>query len=676
MSRANSTSSRSGFTLVELLVIAPIALLVITGFIALMVTMVGDVLVSRGSNVMTYDIQNALSTIEDDVRLSTEFLTTTGSLPSPQGKNDNTQAFTGSSSELILGEIATDKNPIDPLRRFVHYNTPLACGSDQEYQNRLFFVTVVYYVKGGSLWRRTYVPTPAGTLCKTPWQVNTCSPDYTAARCQANDSEVLKDIKSFNIDYFVDPEDVAEVGPSLAGNASTLQVTIEGEKIVAGRTINATSTSRVTKLSSLDVNLAPPDPPVVTGTNSGRTAVFSWPGVPTASSYIVKYNINGGGWITSSENTTETSFSVPANHGDTVSVEVMARNTTGASAGGTASTQIPTWIDCSLLNGWKDYSAVHGESYTDCGFTKTKDGVVVVKGLIVGGATTGSWIPLFQLPEGYRPTHSLLFGQTRGGNGVTRVDVGIDGTVTLQSASASASQWLSLNEIRFIPADSAYSWTPLTLQNGWTNWGANHPPLRVLQDASGRIHMQGVIRQGTYTSGTVITTVPSGYADSSTNYLIPTYAATGHNFIYLAPSNNITPWGTDTGDSNSIQSMTYPASYAGWQSFAVVAGAPASGQVGNGWIRYSTAFTPPQYTKASDGIVTLRGMVRGDAAAYGAVMAVLPPGYRPSERVIVTTINGGVHVRFDILPNGQIIPYHNTSMTWLTMDNVSFIAEN
>lgn len=65
--------SAHGFTIVELLVIAPIVILTITAFISVIVNMTGDVLASRSSNLVAYDIQDALSRIEEDVKLSSTF---------------------------------------------------------------------------------------------------------------------------------------------------------------------------------------------------------------------------------------------------------------------------------------------------------------------------------------------------------------------------------------------------------------------------------------------------------------------------------------------------------------------------------------------------------------------------------------------------------------------------
>src|SRR6266542_5568953 len=186
----------AGFTLVEILIIAPVVIIVISGFIALIITMVGDVLAIRDRNNMAFEIRNTLDRIEQDTRLSTQFLTTSNTLISPQGSDSNftgTAAFNNSNS-LLLGTLTTDKNPTDTTRQLVFYaKQPNDCGAQQSY-NRPFIDKTMYFIKNGSLWRRSYLfnwnqnATPNDeTLCSAPWQQNSCSPGYTDPRCQTND---------------------------------------------------------------------------------------------------------------------------------------------------------------------------------------------------------------------------------------------------------------------------------------------------------------------------------------------------------------------------------------------------------------------------------------------------------------------------------------------------------
>ncbi len=671
MSRNSSSLRQAGFTLIEMLIIAPIALLVITGFIALMVTMVGDVIASRTYNTMTYDIQSALNTIEQDVRLSTQFLASSGAMLSPQGKNGATSAFASTTGDLILGEIATDKNPIDPTRGFIYYqNAPFSCGSPTEvYKNRIFFMTVIYFVRDGSLWRRTYVPTASGPLCQSPWQVNTCAPGYPSSetRCKTNDTEILKGIKTFNVGYYQNPQDTVALPAAAASNASSIRVTIEGEKTAAGRVINATSSGRSTKLSSREITLAPPDSPVVSSSTSGGEAIFTWPGVTNATSYIVWYNVNGGSWITASENTTETIFSVAAARGDTVSIKVFARNTTGASAdiaSNNASATIPLWTDCALQNGWVNYNA----GYETCGYTISKAGVVMFKGHISSGSIAAN-TALFQLPDSLRPSTHLMYQMVINPNSSTRIDVDDDGWVRLVSAGNST--YVGLDGIYFIPKNSLYTWSSLTLQNGWTNLGGDFSPLQSTQDSSGRVHLRGVLQQGTVASGTVIAQLPSGISVS----LREIFPARGNGYSNLGlTSGNLVSRGIN-GSYHSAQTMFYPSTYGGWQSFSgTVAGNPADNQLGNNWVAYGGDLATPQYTKSADGIVTLKGMIKSGTTTELTYMAKLPPGYRPLKTLAFVTPSNDSVGRVDVGENGYLI-FRSGSSAWISLSGISYVAE-
>ncbi len=263
MPYTSTTNRAGGFTLIEVLIIAPIVILAISGFIALMLTMVGNVLQAREQNTLVYDTQDALDRIEQDARLTTQFLTTSGGEPSPQGANANfqgTSAFTATASgAIILSSIATTKNPSDTTRDLVYYaNQPYACGGQQTY-NKVFLIQVIYFVNAGSLWRRTIVPPSnlsspvnSNTVCQTlPWQRNTCSLGAVGGgNCQTYDSEVMRNISSFAINYYSTPNpNATPIGAGSATAASTIEVTIQGSKTVAGRTATSTGTMRATKLN-------------------------------------------------------------------------------------------------------------------------------------------------------------------------------------------------------------------------------------------------------------------------------------------------------------------------------------------------------------------------------------------------------------------------------------------
>lgn len=672
MSRNNPARGTGGFTLVEMLVIAPIALLVIAGFIALMITMTGDILVSSGRNGMTHDIQGSLDMIEQDVRLSTEFLATTGTMPSPQGKDGATASFNSTSGDLILGEIATTKSPIDPARSFVYYNTPNSCTDSQKYKNRIFFTTVMYFVKNGSLWRRTFVPSPSGTLCDTPWQVNTCAPGYasTATQCKTNDTEVMKNVSSFTVSYYATSSDTTALAAGSAPSASTINVQINGQQNIAGRTLSATASGRSTKLSSKDIALAPPGIPTVTAQaydpNQPGTATFTWTANPLVT-YSVRYNVNGGAWITAADSTSVNSITLTGSRADTITVQVAARNTTGSSGfGGGASLTLPSWESCVFYNNWQDY----GGGHATCGFTKTTDGVVVVKGLVKINATAGPVTDgqtIFILPPGYRPANRIIFQgstyDTTNTSGVrARVDVDTGGNVRIKSPASTG--WVSLSDINFIPAGSLYGWTSVSLSNNWVNYGDPYPPLEVTKDNTGRVHMSGLVQPGSTTS-TTLATLPSGYAPSEYLHL-PSFGSTQIS-KRIAPTGAVLT--SSYGSSStyySMEAMYYPSSFSGWSNLTMQ----------NGWTAFDASYyATPQYTRAADCIVTVKGLIKNTTAPNGVTVATLPAGYRPKQTLIFSGVSSDAYYRLQILNTGAIqLIYADTY--WVSLNNINFVADD
>ncbi len=678
MSRSSLAGKANGFTLVEMLVVAPIALLVISGFIAVMIRMVGDVMVSNGRNGLTHEIQGSLDMIEQDVRLSTEFLTTTGTMPTPQGKDGATSAFTSTGGDLILGEIATDKNALDPTRKFVYYNTPYGCvDQTQQYKNRIFFTTVMYFVRNGSLWRRTFVPTPSGTLCDTPWQVNTCAPGYasTATQCKTNDTEVMKNVSSIAVTYYASSSSTTPLAASSASSATTINVQINGQQNVAGRTLTATASVRTTKLSDKDIALAPPGIPTVTAqaysASEPGTATFTWTANPLVT-YSVRYNINGGAWVTTAENTNDSSIKVKASRADTVTVQVAARNTTGSSGYGTGASQtIPSWETCALQNNWVAYGGTHAT----CGYTKTTSGVISLKGLIKTAdglqvAATSNQL-LFTLPPGYRPAYTLMFYistyDTTNTNGVRgRIYVRSNGSVEIVNGNTG---WVSLSDIRFIPDGSLYTWDNVTYSANWADYGSSFPPFQVAKDSIGRVHMAGLPRTSLTTGATSITqiaTLPAGYAPSEYLHLPSFSNSTNGDSKRIDPTGNVLVNGYGNLSYHSMEAMYYPSTFTGWTNMTL----------SNSWVTYQASplyYAQPQYTRAADCMVTLKGMIKSGVTTSGTIVTTLPVGYRPGQALLFAGIAADAYYRVQIDTTGAVRLYY-PSATWTSLSNIHFLA--
>lgn len=97
----------AGFTLVEMLAVAPIVLIVIGVLISAMVSMIGDALVANARTVVAYNTRDALNRIED-ARISINFMSTFSLISAPQGKDSGTSAFNSGNDDLIM----TNRRPL------------------------------------------------------------------------------------------------------------------------------------------------------------------------------------------------------------------------------------------------------------------------------------------------------------------------------------------------------------------------------------------------------------------------------------------------------------------------------------------------------------------------------------------------------------------------------------
>ena len=235
-------SSSPAFTLVEVLVVAPLIILFIGAFIGMVVTLTGDSLKLRESNAAAYGVQDALDEMGTASGNALGFLTTTGTLVSPQGSGNNTAAFTNDTDTLILSSAATTKNPFDPTRQLVYQGSG-TCSST----NPVYSYTTVYFVSGGSLYKRTILPaSPAA--CTTPWQKPSCEESRVAANptvCRASDEKLLDNVAGMTITYYDSAASSTSIPASEAEDAVSVSIQLQASKQVAGDTVSYSGTSRV-----------------------------------------------------------------------------------------------------------------------------------------------------------------------------------------------------------------------------------------------------------------------------------------------------------------------------------------------------------------------------------------------------------------------------------------------
>lgn len=84
------------------------------------------------------------------------------------------------------------------------------------------------------------------------------------------------------------------------------------------------------------------------------------------------------------------------------------------------------WTTPTFVNGWTAYTSA---PYDVAQYAKDVFGFVHLRGLLDGASATDP--VAFTLPTGHRPSHTLLFPTATNVNDVGRLDVGSDGTVSI-----------------------------------------------------------------------------------------------------------------------------------------------------------------------------------------------------------------------------------------------------
>lgn len=266
---SNKRRLEVAFTLVEMLVIAPFLILLIGGMIVLIVNLTGDVLLSRGRSTAIYNTQVALDSIENDIFTSNQFLATNNfTVPSPQGKDDSTAVFnnvtSGVPDTLILNTYTTNTNPLTPTKRPIFLDSPISC-SNSYYSNPALMSNTVYFVSGGSLYRRVILPNPLPGYCNnngTVWQIPSCSAGKVGTgNCKVSDIKLLDNVTGLTVSYFPQPSATTPDtdASSTANNAAARQAALNTDltalvsltvtSTVSGKDFTYTGTLRATHIN-------------------------------------------------------------------------------------------------------------------------------------------------------------------------------------------------------------------------------------------------------------------------------------------------------------------------------------------------------------------------------------------------------------------------------------------
>lgn len=250
-----------------MLIVAPIVILVIGVFVTAIVSMTGDVLSTRASNSLAYNVQDALNRIKQDVNLSGGYLAVSNiPIASPQGYDNDIADFhnagTANGTMLILNTYTTTSNPLTSDRTIIYRSSPNPCTSSatQISQNPPVMTNTIYFVKDNTLWRRVVAPSNYKTVgCYQPWQQPSCAPGLSGTMCKTQDIRLVDGIQDggFSVKYYPSPSSTAEnstargdsgqtdsVRQTALSTTNTVEVTINATSTVAGRDISQSGTIR------------------------------------------------------------------------------------------------------------------------------------------------------------------------------------------------------------------------------------------------------------------------------------------------------------------------------------------------------------------------------------------------------------------------------------------------
>lgn len=97
-----------------------------------------------------------------------------------------------------------------------------------------------------------------------------------------------------------------------------------------------------------------------------------------------------------------------------------------------------------------------------------------------------------------------------------------------------------------------------TLQNGWVNFDpVSYTPAGYYKDAQGIVHLEGLIKSGTTTAGTVLFTLPEGYR-SSKGRTFPVASASAFGAVFLDALGNV-KFSAGSSADFSLDGISFPA---------------------------------------------------------------------------------------------------------------------
>jgi type II secretory pathway pseudopilin PulG len=238
------TMEERGFTLVELLVVSPLVMVVAVAAMSFLFNQYGALVKLGGQLNLQLEAQNILFGLQDDLWYANQFSSDLNSnlVDAYQPAGGWTTATTP--APLIVSTAALDKNRRDSNRQPIYINESTCTPPDGNGVNSVLFNNVIYFVSGGSLYKRTVTAPASLPTCGVPYQKQTCPAASATSTCRA-DVTLSTHINTFTITYY-DTNNTIVTNPELA---ESVKVSIALKDKAYAEDITANSSMRLRKLN-------------------------------------------------------------------------------------------------------------------------------------------------------------------------------------------------------------------------------------------------------------------------------------------------------------------------------------------------------------------------------------------------------------------------------------------
>lgn len=194
------TKSSDGFTLVEVLVIAPIMILTIIVLMSFLFNQYGQLTQEGAQLRLTTDAQLITLTMQDDVFFASAFANELNSnLVDPYAPSGG-WTYTTTPPTIIISAPAMTANHRDPDRQPVYINTE-GCDPDVISQNGVLDNNIIYFAEGTNLYRRIVSAPSTMATCGVSFLKQTC-PTTNATDTCPEDTLLTDKLSEFSVQYY------------------------------------------------------------------------------------------------------------------------------------------------------------------------------------------------------------------------------------------------------------------------------------------------------------------------------------------------------------------------------------------------------------------------------------------------------------------------------------------